>query len=100
MGKRPERPEVKPLPPTKAETAKERLEELINHDSVESTILNPRSYYNSIKGGKLKLYPDGHEAVFKTSSLGMLYIKNIDLLVWYNLNKEYEKQDIRATEEK
>ncbi len=97
MGKK---QEVKPLPPTKAETAEKRLEELISHDSIETILQNPQNDYHSIKGGKLRLYPDGYEAVLKNRSDGLLYLKNVNVLVWYDIKKEREQSTIPAEGEK
>jgi len=71
---------------TKAETAEKRLEELINHESISAIMQGPQSYYHSIKGSNMKLYPDGYEAN------GMLYVKNFNLIVWYDIKKEREQQ--------
>lgn len=88
------------FPPTKAETAEKRLEELISHDSIESIVTNPDNYYHSIKGGKLRLYPDGYEMALKNRSNGLLYVKNIDVLVWYDIKKEREQQTLLVKGEK
>jgi hypothetical protein len=80
------------LPPTKAETAEERLEELISKELV--VCYNTKLDYFEIEESKCRCYPDGFEAVmgFKNyGTKGVLHLVHRNALVYYNLAKEYEQ---------
>ena len=88
--------EVKPLPPTKAETAEKRLEELVSNKSVSVyEYLGTKSDKALIIGGGCRVYPDGFEAVVKGDKypVGYLHVERRNFYVCYELDTEYKKQN-------
>jgi hypothetical protein len=82
------------LPDTKAETAEERLEELVNNKSVTRFYVifeNQGYFYYDPKDGESRLYPDGFEAVLSGSE-GLIYVDRRRTFVHYSLQKEREIQ--------
>ncbi|MDP2906716.1 MAG: hypothetical protein Q8O03_02145 [Nanoarchaeota archaeon] len=82
------------LSDTKAETAEERLEELVNNKSVTRFYVifeNQGYFYYDPKEGEARLYPDGFEAVIGGSE-GLIYVDRRRTFVHYNLQKEREIQ--------
>lgn len=105
MGKKPEKPDVKPLPSTKAETAEQRLEEIVNNKSITEyeVIFEDRSYFSFYPyEGESRIYPDGLEAVTFNGEYqeGRLHVERRRLFIRYNLEKEYEKQKLKENETK
>lgn len=103
MGKKSDKPDVKPLPPTKAETAEKRLEEIINNKSITEyeIIFEDKSYFSfNPYEGESRLYPDGLEAVTLNGEYqeGRLHVERRRLFVRYNLEKEYAKQKLKEKE--
>lgn len=89
------------LPLTKAETAEERLEELANNKSIKGCKLmfNGYSWYSfDVRDGEYRAFPDGFEAL--DSSGGTLYLSRRTAFVYYDLQKEYEKQKLQDKVEK
>jgi len=88
---------ILPLPKTSAETAEKRLEEIINNKSSKEfyAIFEHKEYsYFSSRDGEARLYPDGFEIVRGNTEQkeGALYVDRRRLIVYYSLDKEYEKQ--------
>lgn len=83
------------LPPTKAESAEDRLEELVKNESITHyRIIHNETWAEMyVKDGKTRLYHDGFEAVINYNE-GMLHIERRNALVNYDIKKEYEKQNI------
>ncbi len=97
MGKK---QEVKPLPPTKAETAEQRLEEIINNKSITAyEVMFENSSYHSYYPyeGESRFYPDGFEAVTFNgeSQEGRLHVERRRIFVRYDIEKDYAKQIIK-----
>ncbi len=102
MGKK---QEVKPLPPTKAETAEQRLEEIINNKSIKEydVMFEDKSYYSCYPyEGESRFYPDGFEAVTLNGEEqeGRLHVERRRLFVRYDIEKDYAKQIIKSMEGK
>ncbi len=90
---------VPSLPKTKVDSAEERLEELVNNNSVRLCYLsfNNSYYYININYNDCRLYPDGIETVIpssdkKTPWEGLLYVPRRTAFVYYSLEIEQEKQ--------
>ncbi len=85
------------LPPTKAETAEKRLEEILANKTVTRYVMifEGETYwrYNPIRG-EVRLYPDGVEMVFKNDGkdTGMLHLERRRIVVNYDLENEHELQ--------
>lgn len=80
------------LPMTKAETAEERLEELINKKLVVAYHTRFSSF--EIEESQCRCYPDGFEAIsrFKNYSVkGVLHLGHRNAIVFYNLKEENEQ---------
>jgi len=102
MGKK---QEVKPLPPTKAETAEQRLEEIIKNKSIieyEVIFENQSYYYCHPYEGESRFYPDGFEAVTFNGEHqeGRLHVERRRIFIRYDLEKDYAKQSIKSIEGK
>lgn len=84
------------LPPTKAETAEQRLEELASNKSVTNgkIIFPGYNWYSfSVNNGEFRAFPDGFETI--ESSYGMLYLNRRTTFIYYNLKEEREKQNLQ-----
>lgn len=82
------------LPNSDAETAEQRLEELVNNRSVTRFCVvfeNQGYFYYDPKDGEARLYPDGFEAVINGSE-GVIYVDRRRTFVDYDLRKELEIQ--------
>ncbi len=96
--------QVKPLPPTKAESAEERLEELIKNNSlVKCVFLQGTKFYADIDDSEFRKYSDGFEVIAigtpeTFSTKGLLYLETRHVCFMYKLDKEYEKQDTQTGE--
>lgn len=84
----------KKLPLTKAETAEQRLEELVNNKSITFCEYPGAEKDRSwLRDGEARVYPDGFEAVIDGNGVqGYLRIERRNFFVCYNLDVEYEKQ--------
>lgn len=85
------------LPPTKAESAEKRLEEIIENKSATKYVVifegeNYWSYFTL--DGEARVYPDGFELVYKSDSraYGVLHIERRRAFIHYDLEKDSEKQ--------
>lgn len=92
------------LPPTKAETAEKRLEEIIANKTVTgyAMIFEGEGYWRYYPlNGEIRFYPDGVEMVFKDGGgpTGMLHFERRRIVVNYDLEKEYELQNSKIKEE-
>ncbi|MDP2906718.1 MAG: hypothetical protein Q8O03_02155 [Nanoarchaeota archaeon] len=92
------------LPPTKAETAEKRLEEILANKTVTRYVMifEGENYwrYHPLNG-EIRLYPDGVEMVFKDNGkpTGMLHFERRRMVIDYDLEKEYELQNGKIKEE-
>lgn len=89
------------LPLTNAETAEGRLEELANNKSITSCnlLFNGYNRYSlNVYNGEFRAFPDGFEAL--DGSGGVLYLSRRTTFVSYDLQKEYEKQNLQDKVEK
>jgi len=80
------------LPPTKAETAEKRLEELISKELVIGYYAKFASF--EIEESKCRCYPDGFEAVIRFKNYGVkgvLHLGHRNAVVYYDLEKENEQ---------
>lgn len=84
---------IPPLPLTNSETAEQRLEELVNNKSVNIyKLLHNQTWTEMyIKGGECRVFPDGFEGIISPKE-GALHIERRGAFVYYNLEKEHEKQ--------
>lgn len=83
------------LPMTKAESAEERLEEIIKSKSMLNykLLLNRTDTYTIyIRDGECRSYPDGFEAIESEGRSGILYVQRRNALIFYDFRKESEKQ--------
>lgn len=91
--------EPKPLPFTNAETAEQRLEELVRNKSIRNfRIMSSNESHNLWPlEGECRVYPDGFEGVNITDDkgvyLGSLYLDRRRAYVVYYWEKDYEKQN-------
>lgn len=88
----------KTLPSTKAESAEERLEEIIKSKSVlrYKLLMNlhdPYSIY--VLDSECRNYPDGFEALDSDKGAGMLYIQRRNAVVYYDFRKDSEAREKR-----
>jgi len=86
----------KTLPPTKAESAEERLEEIVNNKSALRYRLfleRDDSYSIYIMGGECRTYPDGFEALDAEEDAGILYVQRRNAAVYYDFKKDSEAQE-------
>jgi len=102
MGKK---QEVKPLPPTKAETAEQRLEEIIHNKSITEyeVMFEDKSYYSCYPyEGESRFYPDGFEAVTFNGEYqeGRLHVERRRIFIRYDIEKDHAKQRIKSMGEK
>lgn len=80
------------LPPTKAESAEKRLEELIDKGLVVAYYTKFSSF--EIEEHKCRTYPDGFEAITRYKNYGVkgvLHAANRNAVVYYDIEKEYEQ---------
>ena len=89
MGKKEE--PIVPLPWTKAETADQRLEELVRNESVTRYRILHNHNWNemSVKDGKCRVYPDGFEAVISQKE-AVLHVERRNAFVFYDVEKQRE----------
>jgi len=90
------------LPPTKAETAEKRLEEIVSNKTITRYVMifEGGTYwrYNPVNG-EIRLYPDGVELVYNDGkSKGMLHFERRRIVVDYDLEKETELQNSKVKE--
>ncbi len=84
------------LPLTKAETAEERLEELVKNKTLIRCFLitenKDREIY--IEEGEFRSYSDGFEAVgaYTGYTTGLLYLRGKNMVFYYDYKKDNEKQ--------
>ncbi|MDP2906715.1 MAG: hypothetical protein Q8O03_02140 [Nanoarchaeota archaeon] len=86
----------KTLPPTKAESAEERLEELVKNKSAFRYRLfleRDDSYSIYIMDGECRAYPDGFEALDSEEGAGILYVQRRNATVYYDFRKDSEAQE-------
>lgn len=92
------------LPPTDAETAEKRLEEILANKTVTTYVMifEGESYwrYYPIRG-EIRFYPDGVELIHKNDGKdrGMLHLERRRIVIDYDLEKEYELQKSKIKEE-
>jgi hypothetical protein len=92
------------LPPTKAETAEKRLEEILANKTVTRYVMifEGENYwrYHPLNG-EIKFYPDGVEMMFNDDGKpkGMLHFERRRIVIDYDLEKEYELQKNKIKEE-
>ncbi len=92
------------LPYTKSGSAEERLEELINHNSlVKCVFLAGTKFYANIDDSEFRKYPDGFEVIAigtpeTITTKGLLYVEKMNVCFMYNLGAECEKQDVQKGE--
>ncbi len=79
------------LPPTDAETAEERLEELVTHKTVKLYRISHQDCNIWVEYFDCRLYPDGFEAVINSNE-GLIYVDRRRTFVHYNLQKDREIQ--------
>lgn len=93
--------EPKPLPFTNAETAEQRLEELVRNKSIKHfRVMSANENYTLWPlEGECRTYPDGFEGVSYTgdsygngSYFGNLYLDRRRAYVTYDLEKDYKNQ--------
>jgi len=94
-------PEPKPLPFTNAETAEQRLEELVRNKSIKCFRFMPVNECYNIwpLEGECRLYPDGFEGVSYMGDSngggvysGSLYLDRRRAYALYDLEKDYKNQ--------
>lgn len=88
------------LPPTKVETAEQRLEELARNKSIiNGKIIFPGySWYSfSVHNGEFRTFPDGFETL--EGSYGTLYLSRRTTFIYYDVKKEQELQKGKVQEE-
>lgn len=96
--------ELKPLPLTKAKSAEERLEELINHNSIIKCIFLPGAgFWADVGNSEFRKYPEGFEVLAKNTpktitTKGLLYVERRSVCFLYNLGVEKKKQDVQKGE--
>lgn len=89
----------KTLPSTKANSAEERLEELVKNNSlVKCVFLAGTKFYADIDNSEFRKYPDGFEVVATNTAetittKGLLYWETKNICFLYKLDVEREKQD-------
>lgn len=80
------------LPPTDAETAEKRLEELVTHKTVEFYHILHNDNNIWVDYLDCRLYPDGFETISRSNnSQGVLHVDRRKILVFYSLDKEIER---------
>ncbi|MDP2906717.1 MAG: hypothetical protein Q8O03_02150 [Nanoarchaeota archaeon] len=80
------------LPPTDAETAEKRLEELVTHKTVEFYHILHNDSNIWVEYLDCRLYPDGFETISRSNTTrGVLHIDRRKILVFYSLDKEIER---------
>lgn len=90
-----EKKEYKLLPFSKAGTANERLEELVNNRSITRFYIifeHQEYFYYDPKDGEARIFPDGFELA-SSSNEGVIYLDRRRMFVHYNLRKESEAQE-------
>lgn len=97
------KPEPKTLPFTKAETAENRLEEILANKTIikYTMIFEGETYWHYYPvRGEVRLYPDGVELIYKGDGdeTGMLHSERRRIIVNYDLEKEYELQKSKTKE--
>lgn len=94
-------PEPKPLPFTNAESAEQRLEELVRNKSVKTFKVMAENEHCTLwpLEGECRAYPDGFEGVSYTgdsygngSYSGNLYMDRRKAYVTYDWEKDYKNQ--------
>lgn len=88
----------KTLPPTKAESAEERLEEIIKSKSVlvYKLFLERDDIYSIyVRDGECRSYPDGFEALVSKGRSGVLYVRQRNAAVLYDFRKYLEARKKR-----
>jgi len=92
------------LPPTKAETAEKRLEEILANKTITRYVMvfEGENYwrYNPVRG-EIRLYPDGVELIWRGDGkdIGMLHFERRRIVIDYDLEKDYELQKSKVKEE-
>ena len=90
------------LPPTKSESADERLEELVKNKTLLKCKLltDDKDHMLYIENGEFRSYPDGFEIIgaendYKT---GILYSKTKNIYFCYDYKKDNEIQNLLLKE--
>jgi len=89
------------LPYTKASSAEERLEELVNNNSLlKCVFLAGTKFYANIDDSEFRKYPDGFEVIATSTpetitTKSLLYLQTKNVCFMYNLDTERKKQDIQ-----
>lgn len=84
------------LPPTKAGSAEERLEELVKNKTLLRCFLitENKDHEIFIEEGEFRAYSDGFEAVgaYTGYTTGILYLRGKNMVFYYDYKKDNEKQ--------
>ncbi len=84
------------LPSTKAESAEERLEEIVKSKSALKyrLLLTITDYYSIfIDNGECRAYSDGFEALDSERGEGALYLQRRNAIMYYDFRKDSEARE-------